>query len=76
MSPQAANGSANEKPEKSGMREPEPRDILEISAGREACEAELISTDQKAGGSEGWGFESLRARQLSPGAMRNSAPSV
>ena len=52
------------------------RDIVEISAGQEACEAELISTDQKAGGSEGWGFESLRARQLSPGAMRNSAPSV
>jgi len=47
MSPQAANGSANEKPGKSGMREPERRDILEISAGQEACEAEQRTTDLK-----------------------------
>jgi hypothetical protein len=45
MSLQAANGSANEKPAKPGMREPERRDIVEISAGREACEAEQRTTD-------------------------------
>jgi hypothetical protein len=51
MSPQAANGSANEKPANSGMREPKPREIMEISAGQEACEAERRPTDQKVGAS-------------------------
>ena len=51
MSPRAANGSANEKPGKPGMREPERRDIVEISAGQEACQAQQRTTDQEAGGS-------------------------
>jgi len=29
------------------MREPKPRDIVEISAGQEACEAEQRTTDLK-----------------------------
>jgi hypothetical protein len=31
------------------MREPERRDIIEISAGREACEAQQRTTDLKVG---------------------------